>query len=152
MLTERISPWFDRHLTQSQWTPEAKTLIEHYAPPDPERTRRAQEVALVAVHTGFGVLVLLLWAGAGALTSTGELMTLHNLVYRIGIGALCAIFVGMLFHLARFYDACVAVFRSRRHEWVSVISGRTSHRWPRSSSDLDFVMEVAIAAIVAAFV
>jgi hypothetical protein len=48
---------------------------------------------------------------------------------------------GTVIHLVRFYDAQVAVWRARADvEW----------RWPRASSDLDFLAQAVAAAIAAA--
>lgn len=140
----------DRRLpVPDPWDAETTALVERYALKVPSEDTRAHELGLVAAASLLGIFVGLVWAAAGAATSSGNT---HHLVYKVGIGALAGCLVGVLLHAARFYAASWQVWRFRRRKVAEPKSTDRLHAWPFGSSDLDFLLMAAVAALVAVFV
>lgn len=141
MLTDRVVSWANDHVVGSRLSPETQELIARYALPVPAARRaRVTEAALMTAHGLVMIPFILGIALAGAISSR---LGIHDtgVVSRIGIAGVTFCIAGTLIHLLRFYDAQVAVWRSRENvEW----------RWPRASSDWDFVVQAVAAAIAAA--
>jgi hypothetical protein len=145
MLTERVVSWVDDRLSESPFTEETQVLIDKYAPSWP-RARRAQhdELALVVAHALIVIPFIL------AIASTGEIATrlgahgTTGVLYRIAVVGLTWWCVGLTIHICRYYDALLATYRSRRDP------SRVGHwRWPRASSDHDFVVQAVVAMVAA---
>ena len=87
----------------------------------------------MVAHTLALLAFTLLAAIAGAISDTTgvRLAGLTALVFCIG---------GMVLHLVRFCDAQAAIALHREG---------AEHRWPRASADADFVVQLAIAVVVA---
>jgi hypothetical protein len=64
-----------------------------------------------------------------------------EVVVRLGWGLVVALLAGIGLHLVRYYDAMIRI-RSGR-------DGQIDRRWPRVSSDLDFLVQI-FAGIVGA--
>ena len=151
MLTERIVAWVNSHVASSPWTAETQAVIERYAGPPPlERRTQLQELALVVAHALVMIPFVLVLAGAGALSSGLGIHGAKTPIYRVAVGGLVWCCVGLALHLVRYYVALVAVRRSRRA--TTGASAGAGRRWPRTSSDLDFVLQTVVAAIAAAVV
>jgi hypothetical protein len=142
MLTERVARWVDEHLTESPFTAETQAILERYsAPESPERRRQYTELSLVAACCLIIVALILGLALAGAsLAALGSPQ--GGIIYRIGVAGLTWCCVGIVLHLWRYYDALMAIRRSDEQE-------RGPARWPRTSSDLDFVIQAVVAVSVA---
>jgi hypothetical protein len=146
MLTERIVAWVNSHVASSPWTAETQAVIERYAGPPPlERRTQLQELALVVAHALVMIPFVLALALAGALSSGLGIHGATTPIYRIGVGGLVWCCVGLALHLVRYYAALLAGRRSRG-AGASAGAGR---RWPRTSSDLDFILQTVVAAIAA---
>ena len=151
MLTERIVGWVDDHVAGSPWTAETQAVIERYAGPPPlERRTQYQELALVVAHALVMIPFVLALAGAGALSSGLGIHGATTPIYRIGVGGLVWCCAGLALHLARYYVAVVADRRSRGASTDA--SAGAGRRWPRASSDLDFVLQTVVGAIAATVV
>ena len=85
--------------------------------------------------------------GVAARLSVGNEPIFHT-VTRLGWGIVGGLVVGLLLHLARYYDAFIA-YRTRRRGRNNVKLD-SAHRWPRSSSDLDFLLQLVAALVIAA--
>jgi hypothetical protein len=118
-------------------------LVERYAPADPERERQIQELGLMTLQSGALIIAVALWVAARL--AVGDRPLFHAVV-SVDWGIVCGLMVGVLLHCARYYDALVA-----RRTRGRVALG-AAHRWPRSSSDLDFVAQVLAAVAVVALV
>jgi hypothetical protein len=130
MLTERIATWVDEHLTESPFTAETQAIIERYgAAESPERRRQYAELSLVVACCLIIVaLILGLALVGGSFAALG-----------IPLGAI--IYTGSTFW--RYYDALIAIRRSHH-------TNERAARWPRTSSDLDFLLQAVVAVTVAA--
>jgi hypothetical protein len=148
MLTERIVGWVDGHVASSPWTAETQAVIERYAGPPPlERRTQYQELALVVAHALVMIPFVVALAFAGALSSGLGIHGATTPIYRIGVGGLTWCCVGLALHLVRYYGALLAGRRSRGA--YAGASAGTGWRWPRMSSDLDFILQAVVAAIAA---
>jgi hypothetical protein len=138
-MVERLSP--------PPWSRDTQALIDQYASPDPERERRAQELGLSALQSSFAIVAGLLWVGAAAATDGDG--SVHRAVFQVGWGILCSFVFAAFLHGVRFYDSSLVVFRTR-HQDVQRTREVRPYRWPRSSSDLDFVLQLGVAITVGA--
>jgi hypothetical protein len=147
VVTERTISWVDRHLAgRSPWAPDVQELIEKYSHgPDPVRSRQYGELALVVASSLLLVVVAFLWFFAGVTVSAFGGNT-DTIVLPVGIAAIGWCVTGLVLHLARYYDALVALWRRRR---TSTPTALTTLSWPRSSSDLDLLVQTVLAVIVA---
>jgi hypothetical protein len=146
VLTERVIAWVDGHVTESPLSAEVQELVARYAPPQPAARRaRYREAALMTAHGLVMIPFILGVALAGAISSR---LGIHDtgVIYRIAVAGLTFCVAGTWIHLMRFYDAQVAVWRSRRDP----ARGDVERRWPRASSDFDFIAQAVAAAIAAA--
>jgi hypothetical protein len=82
---------------------------------------------------------------AGAISSRLGIPGATGVIYRIAVIGLTWCCVGVALHVGRFYDALLAIYRSRRVPALAI----AVPRWPRSSSDLDFIVQAVLAAIAA---
>ena len=144
MLTERVATWVSDHATEPQFSEETQALIDQYAPPMPlARRAQYQELALVLAHS------LILLPFGLAIAFTGEISTrlgVHGatgVLYRIAVAGVTWCCVGLGLHVWRFCDASLAIFRSRRDP----AHAGGDWRWPRASSDRDFVVQAVAAAV-----
>jgi hypothetical protein len=147
MLTHRVVSWVNEHVVgPSPWSPEVQTIIDRYAPdPDPVRVRQSDELALVVAHSLLVVRTIVLWVLA-AFTVSKLGGNSNTLIYPLGVAATAWCLCGLALHLARYYGALISLWTHQRspettpqYRWV---------RWPRASSDLDFVAQAVIAAAV----
>ena len=147
VLTERVVAWVDDHVTGSPFSDDVQELIARYAPPPQPAARRARyrEAVLMVAHALPMIPFILAVALAGAISSRLGIRDTGD-IYRIAVAGLTFCIAGTWIHLLRFYDAQVAVWRSRR---VSVRAD-VEWRWPRASSDFDFIAQTVAAAIAAA--
>jgi hypothetical protein len=90
-----------------------------------------------------------LW-GLTAWLSVGD-GRLHGVVMALGWAVACGLMVGVLLHCLRYYDALVT-YRVRRRAGRDGVPLPTPHAWPRSSSDLDFAVQLVVALAVAVIV
>jgi hypothetical protein len=149
MLTERVADWVDAHVTESPFSEETQAVIEQYAPPRPAARRaRYQELALVVAHALIMIPFILGVALAGALTSALGIDGAKGAIYRVAVAGLTWCCVGLALHLWRFYDALIAVYRSRHN----LARADTDWHWPRASSDRDFIAQAVIALTAAVLV
>jgi hypothetical protein len=126
-------------IAPSPFSRETQDLIKKYAPRRPEADRQFRELALVVGYS-VGVLpAVSLWGLVGWLTSGGRRPS--DAFVRIGWALLVILLAGLALHLIRYYDALVQV-RSAR-----TLGG--NRRWPRASTDLDFVVQIAVGAAAA---
>jgi hypothetical protein len=123
---------------------EAQQLIKKYAPPAPEAERQIREGSLVAIHAAlmFPLVVSLgiaAWIGTAVGGDGGRAAVL-----RVGWALVVGWLAGMTLHLGRYYDALICRRRSAGRTGVEA-SGARPRRWPRGSSDADFVLELAVS-------
>jgi hypothetical protein len=138
MLTDWIFAQASR-IAPSPFSRESQDLMKKYVPPNPEAGRQFRELALVvgyslAVLPAVSVFGLVGWLASGGDRPSGEFV-------RIGWGLIVVLLAGLALHLIRYYDALVQV-RSARG-----LGG--DYRWPRASTDLDFVLQVAVGIAAA---
>lgn len=139
MVTQWIVAQVSR-LAPSPFSPDVQGVIERYAPPDPEQDRQFRELVLVTGHAVLTILVAALWGLVGWAVSGGSRPS--EAVVRIGWGAMVVLLAGMGLHLIRYCDAMIGKARGRGGEG----KGATSS-WPRASSDLDFVVQLALGVL-----
>jgi hypothetical protein len=134
-------------LAPTPWTHEAQKLIRKYSRASPVRGRQLDELTLVAMHGVFIVLATAVVALLGWLASlVGARSTATFATTYVSVaGGLCT---GLFLHLARYYDTliCGARAEQRIHMDGEAADPTRALRWPRASSDGDFV--VALAASV----
>jgi hypothetical protein len=137
-------------LAPSPWSPETQRLLRKYGSPSPERERQFDELTLVAVHGVFIFLATAFVALLGFLTSPGARATAIFATTYAGVaGGLCT---GLFLHLGRYYDALICRLRAERRS-RSRVDGADAKptqalRWPRASSDTDFVVAMAASACI----
>ena len=149
MLTERVAAWVEDHVTDPPWTAETQALIDKYAaPPSAARRARYQELALVVAHALIMIPFILGLAFVGALSTELGIDGAKGAIYRVAVAGLTWCSVGLALHLWRFYDALIAVYRSRRDPTRAA----ASWQWPRASSDLDFILQAVVAVVATALV
>jgi hypothetical protein len=130
MLTDRISG-FVSGLIGPRFSAEAEAIIARYGPPPPTIwSERLREGALDVAHAVALIPFFIVLAAVGALTGTG-------LAGPIAVFGAAFLVGGLVLHTARLELAWFAPTTHRR-------------RWPLSSSDVDFVVQAAAAAIVTA--
>jgi hypothetical protein len=129
----------ERTAPPSSFSPEVDELIEKYAPADPEGDRQLRELCLVAAHATLTIPVGILWGFVGWAVSGGSRPS--EAVVRIGWAAMVVLLAGIGLHLFRYYDAMIGSARGRRGRQ------RADPSWPRASSDLDFVVQIAIGVL-----
>ena len=122
-------------LAPSPFSTEAQELIAKYAPPNPEADRQFRELALVVGYALLMVPAVAIWGLVGWIVSSGGQPS--DGVVRIGWSVMVVLIAGLGLHLIRYYDALWAKRRARSP------SG-TAHRWPRTSSDLDLLLQAAL--------
>jgi hypothetical protein len=132
-MVDRVS-----RLAPSPFSIKAQELIKSYAPPDPAAERRFRELALLTGHALLLVPAAGLWGLRGWAASGG--FRPSETVVRIGWGALVVLLAGMGLHLIRYYDAMIGKRRGRGAK-------RANLSWPRASSDIDFVVQVALGVL-----
>jgi hypothetical protein len=134
-------------LAPSPWSPAAQELIRKYSRPSPERDRQLDELTLVAMHGVFIVLATAALALLGWLASlVGVRSTATFATSYAGVaGGLCT---GLFLHLARYYDALIRRARAERRIQMGGEAAEPTRalRWPRASSDVDFVVVLAASA------
>jgi hypothetical protein len=145
-MTAKCLAWLDTWFP-SPWSRETQALIEKYAPADPERKRQITELGLMVLQSVAVIAALGLW-GVTAWLSRGD-GRLHGVVIALGWAVACGLMVGVLLHCLRYYDALVA-YRIRRRAGREGRPLPAPHRWPRSSSDLDFAVQLVVVIAVAA--
>jgi hypothetical protein len=123
----------------SPFSNETQELIKKYVPTHPEKDRRFRELALVVGYSLPLPPVAGFLAFAGWLVYGGDRPS--DQFVRIVWGLIVVLLAGLWLHLIRFCDASVAVRRG---------GTRSDHRWPRASSDLDFIVQIAVgvAAVI----
>jgi hypothetical protein len=124
----------------SPFSRERQDLITQYAPPHSEVDRQFRELALVVGYSLAVLPAMSLWGLVGWLTSGGGRPS--DAFVRIGWALLVVLLTGLALHLIRYYDGLVHVRRAR------TLGG--NRRWPRASTDLDFVVQIAVGAAAAA--
>ena len=122
------------------FSPEVDKLIERYAPADPEGDRQFRELALVTGHAALVVPAVGLWGFVGWAVSGGSRPS--EAVVRIGWGAVVVLLAGVGLHLIRYYDAMIGKARGRGRG-----RKRADPSWPRASSDLDFLVQIALGIL-----
>jgi hypothetical protein len=130
-----------KRIAPSPWSAETAQIIRKYAPPSPQADRQIDELTLVAVHGMLMVLFVALLALAGWLSSLSSPRA-EGAVAVFGLAILGAFCAGIVVHLIRYYDALICRKRAERGKAVSVV------RWPRGSSDADFLIAIAVAVAV----
>jgi hypothetical protein len=125
-------------LAPSHFSTETQDLIKKYAPPDPETDRQFRELVLVTGHALLVPPAAGLWGFVGWAVSGGSRPS--EAVVRIGWGALVVLLAGIGLHLIRYYDAIIGKARGRGRK-------RADPSWPRASSDLDFVVQIALGVL-----
>jgi hypothetical protein len=125
-------------LAPSPFSAKAQELIKSYAPPDPEADRQFRELALITAYALLMLPAAALWGLVGWAASGGSRPS--ETIVRIGWGALVVLLAGMGLHLIRYYDAMIGKLRGRGTK-------RASPSWPRASSDLDFLVQVALGVL-----
>lgn len=138
VLTQWIVAQVSR-VAPSPFSREVDEFIERYAPPDPEGDRQFRELALVIGHAVLMAPAVGLWGFVGWAVSGNSRPS--EAVVRIGWGAVVALLAGTGLHLIRYYDAMIGSARGRRGRQ------RVEPSWPRASSDLDFIVQIAIGAL-----
>jgi hypothetical protein len=147
MLTAWIISQQER-LAPSPWSPETQRLLWKYSPPSPERERQFDELTLVAVHGVFIFLATAFVALLGFLTSPGARATAIFATTYAGVaGGLCT---GLFLHLGRYYDALICRVHVERGSRVDGAGTKPTQvlRWPRASSDTDFVVAMAASVCI----
>jgi len=105
------------------------------------RDTRYRELALVVAH-GLSMIGFVL--GVGALSFVlGGAPGSGQVIYEIAVVGLAWCCAGLAFHLLRYYAALVA------RRGGAEASG-ADWRWPRASSDLDFVAQAVVAVLALA--
>ena len=68
-------------------------------------------------------------------------------VYEAVAAGLCT---GLFLHLARYYDALICGVRTERRSSLDGGAAKTDRvlRWPRTSSDADLVVAIAVSACI----
>jgi hypothetical protein len=123
----------------SPFSNETQELMKKYVPPHPQRDRQFRELALVVAHAVALLPAVAVWGLVGWLMSDGHRPS--DGFVRVGWGLIVVLLAGLGLHLIRYSDALV---KARRAEGAS-----SSHRWPRASTDLDFVLQIAVGAAAA---
>jgi uncharacterized membrane-anchored protein len=131
---ERIAP--------SAWSPKTAQIIQNYAPRSAQRDRQLDELTLVVVHGALIVLSAALLALVGWISSVYS-PRVEGAVAFLGVAVLAALCTGLFLHLTRYYDALISRRRVEQGEKAAAI------RWPRASSDADFLIAIGLGVLVA---
>jgi hypothetical protein len=123
----------------SPFSNETQELIKKYVPSRPEEDRQFRELALVVGYSLLLPPAVGLWGLIGWLVSGGYRPSEEFV--RIGWGLIVVLLAGLGLHLIRYYDAR---FKARRGGGT-----RSDPRWPRASTDLDFVVQIAVGVAAA---
>jgi hypothetical protein len=144
VLTEVIVRLVGGHLAPLPLTRETVLLIERHRQESPMRDTRYRELALVVAH-GLSMIGFVLGvAVVGALSFVlGGAPGSGRVIYEIAVVGLAWCCAGLAFHLLRYYAALVA------RRGGAEASG-ADWRWPRASSDLDFVAQAVVAVLALA--
>jgi hypothetical protein len=125
---------------------ETRRLIQKYAPPAPERDREVREATLIAAHAVLLIPAIALWGVAAWLASTTGSHAAWEVAFWVGCALIAAWVAGLWLHTLRYYDALVARRRSERRTGPGgEPPAPRRHRWPRTSSDADFVLELGVS-------
>jgi hypothetical protein len=140
VLTDRIVNAMG-NLPSSPFSDETQGLIRKYAPPGPQADRQVRELTLVAGYALSMIPAVVIWiiAAWGVSAAAGD--QAFEVVVRLGWGLVVGLLVGIGLHVVRYYDALIRVARDR--------DSRTNQRWPLVSSDLDFLVQIAIGLVAA---
>ena len=150
MLTERLAALGERLTRPSlPFSDEAQQLIEKYAAPAPEAERQVREGTLVAMVAALVIPLVVAWGISVWIASAVSSNRASEAVVRVGWGLLLGWLAVMALHLTRYYDALI---RRRRcaQRGDTEATDACVHRWPRRSSDADFLL--GLAASVGAFI
>jgi hypothetical protein len=143
VLTDRIVRLVEE-LLPSPVSDATQGLLRKYAAytqPHPQADRQLRELTLVAGYALLMIPAVAVWVivAWGMSTAAGDHAV--EVVVRLGWGLVVALLAGIGLHLVRYYDAMIRI-RSGR-------DGQIDRRWPRVSSDLDFLVQI-FAGIVGA--
>jgi hypothetical protein len=125
------------------WSAVTQQIIRTYAPEHPEQDRQLNEVTILAVLGLLLFLSALLLAIAGWLTSLVS-TDVERVIRVLGALLVGGLGVGVCLHVVRFCDATICA----RAERSGDADARTTltHRWPRASSDVDFMVMLVVSA------
>jgi hypothetical protein len=134
-------------LAPSPFSSEVEEVIGTYAPPNPEADRQLRELTLVCAHALLLIPVVGLWAFVAWVASAASGHEAFEHVVRIGWALTVGLLAGMGLHLLRYYDAYIGKVRNRRRSPTDPTE-RVA-RWPRLSTDIDFLLLIAVSVAVA---
>jgi len=141
VLTERVIGSFRERTAKSLRTATEMEITSRYPRPAALQAR-TNEAALIAVHSLATLLFIVTLALAGSISGTLRIED-SGLLTRAAAAGLTFCVSGTFLHLLRFYDAQIAIWRSRPE---------VNWSWPRSSSDLDFLVQLLAAVAIAALI
>ena len=146
MLTEWLAALGERLTRPSlPFSDEAQQLIKKYAPPTPEADRQVREGTLVAIHAALMIPLVASWGIAGWIATAVGGDGTRGAVLRLGWALLVGWLAVMTLHLGRYYDAFICRRRCAGRTGAGrEASGARPRRWPRRSSDADFVLGLAV--------
>jgi hypothetical protein len=124
---------------------QGQQLIKRYAPPAPEAERQVREGTLLAMHAALVIPLVAAWGIAAWIASKVGGDSASETVLRAGWALLVGWLAGMTLHLTRYYDAFICRRRCAQRSGADrEASDVRAHRWPRRSSDADFLVGLAV--------